>query len=950
MQFLKSKSRRRLQFQALEDRSLLAADLVVDFNDAPPEISRFVVVGEDVYFAIDSGEAVEIWKYGEDEHQFVRRDETNLPPDVAETYEFETPVVFHEVDGKLLFSSYQNNPYDDVPFANEYLSIHELVGERSIRVDAISLIGSYGFWSPASVVAASKDFLIIQSDSRIHVPGGSFAAGESISCHFFKPAGYHIAEDGVFVTQTCFSNTSAIHFWVTANKTTVVEYNPGLTTLFADTKNLQFSDSVFIIPRSGGPGVRFEPIRSEAQWIGRIDRELVLFAGNDEIHGNEPWVSDGTAEGTQLLKDINPTGSSDASFVAFLSDGLLVSADDGINGQEIWFTDGTTTRLVSDILSGANGSRPIPIPAQDGLRPSQVARAPQSLFSAIDEIHGREVWVSDGTPDGTMLLADMTAGGDSRVLSTASLADGRLLLAIQSSSGVPSSIWVTDYTPGGTSQIIGFTSGTVTEFSTSKTQSKIFSFRTSDGTVWRSDGTARGTNRIVVDTPRSKGVDLQVVGVLSGDLIVTTTDLSAGKSTFWRVNQTSGEAVEMASVEAQVWFEAIVVEEDRLLIHGRTVTSSRNASGNLFWLTADAKLSTAGSYGGEADFLVTDSSVLLPSSVGLIDIPLDGRGTANEITVRTDEVSFIQAAAADQTVYALIDEYMDEDRMRFLTRLVDGRFERIDHLDITGDDIPFYALHGEADHLYLLDQTNILRISAETEEIVQQLQTGYDPFIFYADLDRFFWFDQQRVYQYPDQDMRLWVSDGTTEPQRLGSLFSSVKGVVAVDDTIYFHTKKPKVGFMRQLWRTDGTVDGTKVIGEFSDISDLVVFGNTLYFAGDDGVGRQLRKVNETGDGTVLVDDSTTMVQSIFATDDTLYFAGDDGVTGLELRKLVPPPTRLLGDVNDDGKVSVADLELLSAQYGQQTDLGFSGGDFDGNGLVDFTDFLLLADNFMEGD
>ena len=34
--------------------------------------------------------------------------------------------------------------------------------------------------------------------------------------------------------------------------------------------------------------------------------DLVLFRGDDGIHGEELWVTDGTAAGTSLLKDIAP--------------------------------------------------------------------------------------------------------------------------------------------------------------------------------------------------------------------------------------------------------------------------------------------------------------------------------------------------------------------------------------------------------------------------------------------------------------------------------------------------------------------------------------------------------------------------------------------------------------------------------------------------------------------
>jgi ELWxxDGT repeat protein len=67
-----------------------------------------------------------------------------------------------------------------------------------------------------------------------------------------------------------------------------------------------------------------------------------------------------------LLKDVRPgTGagsSSDAAGLTPIGDGrhALFSADDGVHGREVWITDGTEdgTRLVEDVRPGAEGSAP----------------------------------------------------------------------------------------------------------------------------------------------------------------------------------------------------------------------------------------------------------------------------------------------------------------------------------------------------------------------------------------------------------------------------------------------------------------------------------------------------------------------------------------------------------------------------------------------------------------
>jgi|GEM_PF-4737294 len=52
------------------------------------------------------------------------------------------------------------------------------------------------------------------------------------------------------------------------------------------------------------------------------------------------------------------------------------------------------------------------------------------------------------------------------------------------------------------------------------------------------------------------------------------------------------------------------------------------------------------------------------------------------------------------------------------------------------------------------------------------------------------------------------------------------------------------------------------------------------------------------------------------------------------------------GDVDGNGSVDFADFLVLSDNFGQEVDKAWADGDFDGNGVVDFTDFLALSVNF----
>ena len=93
---------------------------------------------------------------------------------------------------------------------------------------------------------------------------------------------------------------------------------------------------------------------------------------------------------------------------------LYFSAYDDDHGSELWKSDGTEsgTTLVRDIYPGTseyygssypNSSYPMYKEELNGML----------YFVAYDEEHGRELWRSDGTESGTVLVMDTLPGPDS---------------------------------------------------------------------------------------------------------------------------------------------------------------------------------------------------------------------------------------------------------------------------------------------------------------------------------------------------------------------------------------------------------------------------------------------------------------------------------------------------------------------------------------------------------
>lgn len=92
-------------------------------------------------------------------------------------------------------------------------------------------------------------------------------------------------------------------------------------------------------------------------------QQKVLMAGVNGIDGCELWVSSGTESSTQLLLDINPSGDSlPGQYLGMQTvqthegERMFFDADDGINGRELWVSDGSlegTHRVVDAAQSVA---------------------------------------------------------------------------------------------------------------------------------------------------------------------------------------------------------------------------------------------------------------------------------------------------------------------------------------------------------------------------------------------------------------------------------------------------------------------------------------------------------------------------------------------------------------------------------------------------------------------
>ena len=131
-----------------------------------------------------------------------------------------------------------------------------------------------------------------------------------------------------------------------------------------------------------------------------VFNNALYFFARTASDGVELWKSNGTSAGTIEVKDINPGGDSsyDDTYTTFFANNnvLYFNANDGTHGTELWKTNGTPdgTVMVKDINAGADSSN----------AENLTALGTTVLFSATDATHGTELWKTDGTTEGTVLV------------------------------------------------------------------------------------------------------------------------------------------------------------------------------------------------------------------------------------------------------------------------------------------------------------------------------------------------------------------------------------------------------------------------------------------------------------------------------------------------------------------------------------------------------------------
>ncbi len=380
----------------------------------------------------------------------------------------------------------------------------------------------------------------------------------------------------------------------------------------------------------------------------------LFFGTYDSANGTRLWASDGTVGGSQVLHSFGNTSQfAGVSYLTPLGSKLVFSAIDAAHGAELWISDGTVagTVLLDDINPGvANGA---PSPGNANYSDPFVRIGSELFFVADDGVHGSEVWKTDGTTAGTVMIKDINPTGYANP-GWLTAFNGRLYFT--ANDGNRAALWQTDGTTVGTTTISAPDNGD-NAAGMIVVGSKMFYIGTDTIHTGRdlfvTDGTTAGTQFLDAVFPTA------MMGV-GNTLFFTAYDATNG-SELWKSDGTVGGTVRVTDtgyannstpsqftiVNGKIFFSA----DDG--VHGSELFVSDGVNTNL---VADINPGAASS--GPSALTVADNKLFFaavdPAGTGMWVSDGTGMGTTRlfEATGSYTAISNVQAVGSEVFFYA----------------------------------------------------------------------------------------------------------------------------------------------------------------------------------------------------------------------------------------------------------------------------------------------------------
>ncbi|MEM6777462.1 MAG: ELWxxDGT repeat protein, partial [Planctomycetota bacterium] len=429
----KKLGRRGLRLEALEQRQLLAAEII----DIRPTgnldlegFGQFAQLGNDLIFrANDNSYGAELWK----------SDGTNttLLADINPGTAGSAPFGLTEFQGHLYFSA--NDGVNGGELWRTDGTTTSLVsdinqGGDSSGVSRLTVVGNNLFFT-ATDGSSGTELWKYDGTTVSRVADIATGSPSSTPNELTNVGGtlYFSANDGVFgreiwssdgltVNRITNINTTGDSISSSGSRSSLTNLNGEL--LFSATTGTGNNEDYELYKINGSTLTPVSNINangsSTPQQLTVLGNEII-FTADDGTTGRELWKTDGTI--ATRIADIrtNSSGSS-PSLLTQVGNNVFFRANDGFNGTELWKTDGQTASLVSNIRAGNQSSSPNHLTDVAGTL----------FFTANDGSTGAEVWKSDGTT--TTRVSDINPGNGYTYPSNLTNVGGTLFFSAQDAS------------------------------------------------------------------------------------------------------------------------------------------------------------------------------------------------------------------------------------------------------------------------------------------------------------------------------------------------------------------------------------------------------------------------------------------------------------------------------------------------------------------------------------
>ncbi|MFL2940629.1 MAG: ELWxxDGT repeat protein, partial [Candidatus Poseidoniales archaeon] len=619
------------------------------------------------------------------------------------------------------------------------------------------------------------------SPSNLSVPFTDFAGGTgSCSC----------------MGGTTFTNGKIMIFAADSDNTTYGGYDKDFQ-LYVTDGTLTGTSMIKEINEGGIPVSQFNSGISHT-W----HNDVLYFALDDGIHGKEFWRTDGTEEGTYLVKDIREgeVGSEPSGFVVWKNHIYFKAMDSTTTGYELWKSDGSEdgTAMLKDIYPGDNWD--------ESSNPGGFKEFKGKLyFSAEDEDHGRELWTTDGTEEGTVLFMDIDSREGSTGFEYSSSPSNFLIfndfMYFSASNASGKELWKTDGTIEGTVLVKDIVPGTTGSGIRGIVASNLATSRSGYGkfavmddhfyfqvktcssedcfNLWKSDGTEEGT---VAVTSFEEGDDIQIYATYRGGYVV-------GESKIVFV-------VEHHEYDEELWITDGTPEGTHLV---KDINVDDDGDGGN---DGDSQITRIVAGSGDIFYFSANPGVVNEDALWRTDGTENGTYEVGSLPIKGISLSGVGHSNSGMTPFG-------------------------NHLIFSG----FVSSAGGACAVGC----------GEDFWILHNISSGFSPTPSYTVYTN----DEMDPITFEVPNLQVsYNGNGTAwmvKDVKPGSSSGHPHDLTAVGNMLFFSAFLGDNTDNEELWKSDGTASGTVLVKDINSGSDssspegLIAVGNTLYFTADDG-------------------------------------------------------------------------------------------------------------------